>query len=152
MKTKTIGHFTIQQSNDAIAIDNRNGLMWLRFSCGQEWDNGTKFSQTTQVNWEDALRLVKNFNQQGGYADYQDWRLPTIDELGTLIDKNKGKKGNYIDTEVFPKNNDAFCWFWTSSPYTNSDCMRVVLFYDGVVGYNYKTCRHGAVRLVRSNS
>jgi hypothetical protein len=108
-----IGHFTIRIQNDGIAIDNRTGLMWLRFALGQEWKNGIAEGKEETFTWGAACYVVaKHFNENGGYGGFTDWRLPTIDELKTLIDEEKGKEENYIDADVFPNN----CgWFWSST-------------------------------------
>lgn len=106
-----IGKFIVQ---DGIATDTETGLTWLRFAHGQTWQNGTAVGGARQVDWQMAFYEARDFNRQGGYADYTDWRLPTIDELKTLINRIKGKKSNYIDADVFPNNDRSF---WSSSPY-----------------------------------
>ncbi|MDP3007730.1 MAG: DUF1566 domain-containing protein [Methylococcales bacterium] len=93
--------FTVQ---NGIAKDTANGLIWLRFAHGQTWKNNIAVCDVKAVVWKDAFEVAKRFNQQGGYGGYTDWRLPTIDELKTLIDKVKGVSGNYIDADVFSNN------------------------------------------------
>lgn len=134
-----IGKFIVQ---DGIAKDTQTGLMWCRFAHGQTWKNGTAVGDTKLVNWETAFDIAKSFNQ-GGYSD---WRLPIIDEFNELIDKTKGKRGNYIDAEIFPNNNIQF---WSSSPNANySDYAWLVNFRDGYGYSNYKDACY-AVRFVR---
>jgi hypothetical protein len=97
-----IGKFIVQ---DGIATDTETGLTWLRFAHGQTWQNNTTMGEAEWTDgWKPAFEVAKQFNTQGGYAGFTDWRLPAIDELKTLIDKVKGKDGNYIDAEVFPNN------------------------------------------------
>ena len=99
-----------------------------------------------EVNWHDAMTIPDTFNQQG-YAGYNDWRVPNIDELQSLIDKIKGKKGNYIDADVFPANNGD--GFWSSSPDAgDSSSAWVVYFGNGNSYVNYKD-DYNDVRLVR---
>ena len=100
--------------DEGIATDTTTGLMWLRFALGQEWKNGTVEGNPTEVDWETAFESLRKFNDEGGYAGYADWQLPTIDQLKTLIDTVKGKEGNYIDADVFPTHGASF---WSSSPY-----------------------------------
>lgn len=143
-KTQKIGKFIV---NEGVATDTTTGLMWLRFALGQEWKNGTAEGMAKEVKWNDAFEIEKLFNQQGGYGDFTDWRLPKIDELKTLIDKLKGKKGNYIDSDVFPSSEGD--WFWSnlsSAGYRGNAWL--VDFNDGNVNYDNEDNSH-AVRLVR---
>ena len=82
--SQQIGKFIVQ---DGVATDPETGLMWLRFAHGQRWENGTVSGDVKGAMWDDAMETPDTFNQQGGYAGYNDWRVPTIDELKSLIDK-----------------------------------------------------------------
>ncbi len=103
-----------------------------------------------KVSWHNAMENTQEFNQQG-YAGYNDWRFPNIDELKMLMDKVKGTSGNYIDADVFPKNEKWFWssspknekWFWSSSPYAE------YIGFDG--GYSSSDGKDASncVRLVR---
>jgi superfamily I DNA/RNA helicase len=138
-----IGKFIVQGGT---ATDTETGLMWLRFSYGQKFENGNIEGEAQEVIWKDAMKIPQEFNQQG-FADCNDWRVPTIEELKTLIDKVTGKEGNYIDTDIFPKNT---LLFWSSSPssgYSDSACS--VGFYYGL-SYNYYKGSKSSVRLVCS--
>ena len=141
-----IGKFTVQ---DGIAEDTETGLMWLRFAHGQTWQNGTAVGDAKKVNWNKAFEIAKQFNQQGGYAGHSDWRLPTVDELKSLIDRVKGKSGNFIDTDVFPKNAP---WFWSSSPYAGSSLNACFVDFTNGYGNCGSKGSNGAVRFVRGNT
>lgn len=85
----------------------------------------------------DASELIARINSDPVLnKGNRDWRLPTIDELKTLI----GAKGA-------PKNG----WYWSSSPYVgDSNLAWDVDFSDGSVnGYNRSSNNH--VRLVRAS-
>jgi hypothetical protein len=131
---------------NGIAMDTDTGLIWLRFAYGQEWQNDTAVGNLEQVDWKTAFDVVKQFNHQGGYEGCNDWRLPTISELITLIDKAKGKSGNYIDSDVFPNNDYRF---WSSSPSTNYSYKAwIVDFCNGCDSFGIKDYYYGA-RFVR---
>ena len=140
-----IGKFIV---DNGVATDTETDLMWCRFAHGQTWQNGTAVGDVEQVKWKAAFDASKRFNQQGGYAGYTDWRIPSIDELKTLIDKVKGKNGNYIDADTFPNNTSLF---WSSSEESDlsNRCAWIIFFSDGSVSCDYKSNRY-AVRLVRN--
>ncbi|MEI7796497.1 MAG: DUF1566 domain-containing protein, partial [Methylococcaceae bacterium] len=136
-----IGKFIVQ---DGVATDTETGLMWLRFAHGQRWENGAIEGIAEKVNWHDAMKIPTAFI----YGHYNDWRVPNIDELKTLIDKVKGTSGNYIDADVFPKS-DKF--FWSSSScdnMTKSNRVWFVYFNNGHSATDYKNGSN-CVRLVR---
>ena len=142
-QNQSIGNFFVQ---DGIATDTKTGLMWLRFSYGQRWENGNIIGDPEKINWHDAMKIPEEFNQKGGYGEFTDWRIPNIDELKTLIDKVKGEKGNYIDADIFPNTN---IWFWSSSPDASySGNAWVVHFSYGLSGGDVKGNSYN-VRLVR---
>lgn len=102
-----IGKFIVE---DGIATDTKTGLTWLRFAYGQTWKNRSAEGDLLLFDWETAATLIPmecNINEYGGFTD---WRLPTIDELKTLI--NRGE--NHIYADVFPNNNKIPVW--SSSP------------------------------------
>ena len=140
-----IGKFTVR---DGIAEDTETGLMWLRFTHGQTWQNGTVVGDAKYVDWNQAFKIDKqfNFNQLNGLSGHGhcDWRLPTIDELKTLIDRVKGKSGNYIDTDVFPNNTACF---WSSSLDASNNAW--VMYFDNGNDDNCNKKNQNAVRLVR---
>lgn len=127
---------------DGIATDTDTGLIWLRFAYGQIWLDDTSVGKVKEVCWEDAFDCAKQFNQQGGYADYASWRLPTVSELKSLIDETKN---NYINADIFPNNAGSF--FWSSTPSSPSNAW-VLLPNNGESGSVFNSSRC-AVRLVK---
>jgi hypothetical protein len=59
---------------DGIVRDNRTGLEWVKSPHDLDGNNN-------QQKWADAVSLCKNLS----YAGHKDWRLPSRDELESLV-------------------------------------------------------------------
>jgi phage baseplate assembly protein gpV len=82
-----------------------------------------------EMSWYEAKEWVKDLNSEG-YAGYQDWRMPTLEEVVSLLESNEKNGDLYIDP-VFSKQQH---YFWTG----DKDNFReisiwVVFFRDGYV-------------------
>lgn len=145
---------------EGIAKDPDSRLMWMRCSIGQTWDGASCQGVAKEYEWNQAISLSKNFN----YSGYNDWRLPTKEELESLVYCSNGKRiqhkdgtsecdGDYatpvIMQSAFPKT--PISWFWTSSPFIDKDddYIWMVSFYYGASGYDI-TSQKNPVRLVRN--
>jgi len=76
------------ETYDKVVVDCSTGLMWQR--------NG---SERDTWSWHTAPNYIKKLNAMS-FAGYNDWRLPTIEELSSLIEPWKNRNGLYIN-EVF---------------------------------------------------
>lgn len=148
---------TIEQyidHGDGTITDTKTGLMWKRCSEGLSGVNCEE-GRTEQYKWDDAVKRFKDVE----YAGYADWRLPTIDELKTLVQCSKGVKNKdtgwcnkgsetpTINQQAFP--NTEVTWFWSGSPYADdSDYAWYVYFGYGYSNVDYRHNNY-AVRLVR---
>lgn len=77
---QTIGRFQVQ---DNVVTDTRSNLMWTRCLLGAAWNGTTCEGKAASYGWQQAQELAKNSN----YADFNDWRIPTFEELKSLADK-----------------------------------------------------------------
>jgi len=74
-----------QDNGDGTTTDVKTKLIWMRCSVGQTWMSGTCSGEATKFNWEDAKK------QTASFAGHNDWRIPTIEELRTLVYCSNGK-------------------------------------------------------------
>ena len=68
--------------SDGTATQKTTGLMWVRCTVGQKWDGSGCQGEAKPFPWSEALKLA-NLET---FAGYDDWRLPSIKELYSLID------------------------------------------------------------------
>ncbi|MBE0435319.1 MAG: DUF1566 domain-containing protein [Methylomicrobium sp.] len=145
-----------RDNGDGTVTDITTGLQWMRCSLGQTWQNQTCVGEAKNYSFDDAI----DAGRQTVFAGHRDWRVPTIDELKTLIYCSSGlpKTWNYtgdgckgdhqiptIRLTAFP---DAPEWFvWSSSSYFSGFAL-LVYFSDGGVSSGRKV-NSARVRLVR---
>ncbi|MCI5179142.1 MAG: DUF1566 domain-containing protein [Candidatus Electrothrix sp. AW3_4] len=135
--------------------DTETGLMWKRCSEGLSGVNCEE-GEAKKYKWNDAVQRFKNIQ----YAGYSDWRLPTIDELKTLVycsngvkDTKNGKcndssKKPTINQQAFP--NTLSYPYWSGSPDALlSDYAWGVNFHNGFSSFDNRYGDSYAVRLVR---
>lgn len=81
-----------------------------------------------EANFKKAQALIDKANAEklGGFDD---WRLPTVEELFCLADRTKASPA--IDKEAFHDTPD-YGWYWSSTPYAPlSGCAWGVYFSGG---------------------
>jgi hypothetical protein len=87
-------------SQDGTITDRVTGLIWQ------------KSGSPTELLRLEATHYVKNLNKER-FAGYSDWRLPTIEELASLLIRNKNQ-GLYINS--FFDSRQKKCWSVDSLP------------------------------------
>ncbi len=149
--------------NNGTVKDTKTGLIWKRCSEGQ---SGADCSQgeAKKYTWQQAMDHAK----QVRFAGHSDWRLPTLDELHSLVYCSNGvRKPSWYDDDcdnfwnmkeyqsptinqiIFPHTESSFYWSASSSvPFPNTDAGFVYFSYGGTGKSSFKSDNH-LVRLVR---
>ena len=133
---ETEGERFLNNGNGTVT-DTRTQLMWVR--------NGWRINFFSAVKWHQAKQKCERFSLAG----YDDWRLPTIDEWMSLLDRR-----NQCPALVFPSpfiNIIVHLPYWSSTDYTyrrravllKSPPIETytVLLYAGTVQHQKKTER-----------
>lgn len=102
--------FTLDASGSCI-IDNLTGLMWVK--------NLNTVNSGNTLNWDVALTTAGN----GSWCGYNDWRVPNINELRSLVNYGYSNPANWLKygsgTSANPNCNSA-CFSNVRSLNTNA--------------------------------
>ncbi len=102
----TTGRFVLVLEDEAV-LDQETGLVWQRdtdASVTEDWDNAQTYCYTLEL---------------GGRKG---WRLPTVDELATLIDSSNNDPCLPTD---HPFTNVKSRWYWSSTTYADNTAWRI---------------------------
>lgn len=150
-----------KDNNNGSVTDIKTNLIWQRCSVGQTWTGQTCTGEAATFNWNDAIQLAKD-----------GWRLPTVDELNTLVFCSSGqrkisdhKEGKYsadsdgscqngfaqpaINSFIFPNVPDNPILFWSSTQTNAASDAWYVSFFAGSIEHRGKHHKL-RVRLVRA--
>lgn len=145
--TAPSSHYEIH--DDGTVTHLPTGLMWMRCPVGMAWSEGSCTGDAAERNWRAALNHVVTFNQDGGFAGYQDWRVPNKNELESIAEHRCWRPA--INAEIFP-NTPTHGTFWTSSPHAKDNPSAWGVFFDyGAPGAVRKDFER-FVRLVRAGN
>ncbi len=95
--------------------DPATALIWMRCSIGQKWNGETCKGKPSKFVFDKANEFFSKFNSKGGFANQQDWRLPTIEELASIRYCSQGWWLNDKDTKEI-----AMDGVPTDNPYMSS--------------------------------
>lgn len=91
-------------NGDGTVTDNMTGLMWVQ-NANAIGTVHTDFDSDGAVTWANALSFVSAFND-GTYdcdvtTTYSDWRLPTLNELETLVNYGQDETYTWLNDQGF---------------------------------------------------
>ncbi|MDM8524879.1 DUF1566 domain-containing protein [Desulfococcaceae bacterium HSG8] len=107
-----------KDNGDGTVADDATGLIW------------EKSGVHDPVTYEKARAYIQGLNDKK-FVGHSDWRLPTTEELMSLLESEKQSNDLYIDT-IFDKK-QLWCW---SSDKRSSVAAWEVYFSDGAVFWN----------------
>ena len=119
-------------NGDGTVTDQSTGLMWQQDSSGE-------------MNWQDALIYCETLTLAG----YDDWRLPNLKELVSIVDYYR--YGPAINLDVFSLLQDSTSYWTSTSNATQTNHAISVGFWAGNTGYWGKS-RDFYIRAVRGGS
>ncbi len=116
-------------NKDGTVIDNELGLMWA------------KTDNAGDINWHQALKWVKFTFPDTLAKHYDNWRLPTLAELQSLVDTNKNSVGYETDcgqrVKIIPVIHLSCGWIWTAESSSIAPTSRI---------FNFNNVYHYTVR------
>lgn len=167
--------------NDGTVTDTKTNLMWQRCSYGQRWNGSNCEGDPNTMTLDEACAskiqqapwraLWSNKSQAWpSFAGYDDWRLPTIEELRSLIWCSNGtaqeeawkygcsgmgnRNGPYekptLDANVFPNTPPWQYWSTSASAYSSASSRAWVVYFGGGCVNDFSGSYSYAVRLVRN--
>ena len=130
-------------NGDGTVSDPDTGLMWQPCNAGQTW-TGSQCQGTLLVGpWDSAVSYIENLND-AQHLGYDDWRLPTVNELQSFIDYSR-----YNPATTFP---NPASGYWSSTAlagYADYNAWGVwlddgrVTAFDKIGGFPLRAVRNG---------
>jgi hypothetical protein len=136
-------------NGDGTIISKKWGIMWMKYTLGLS-EKKCYLPSSKFFSGSEVLKQATLLNNSGGFAGYQDWYLPSLEQLKTLIRPNEKpaicqeafpwfslNSGEYICSSTLLKDSDS-----ESEGYKGS----AINFSEGIVK---KSVVGGSIRLVR---
>ena len=133
--------------NGDTITDRKTGLIWKQCLEGLSGSDCTTGITASTFTWQEALAWPVTVNGGAGFAGYNDWRLPNIKELQSIVEEQCTKPS--VNSTRFP-GMSAESTVWSSSPSAvDVDKSWVIWFSDGALYTLLRTDSYN-VRLVRN--
>ena len=134
---------TYSDNGDGTVTDPTTGLIWMRCAMGQALDNFGCGGTANSYTFDQANALTGTT----AFADHNDWRVPNIRELQTIVDRSVSNPS--INSVAFPGTSSSNFWSASVLPgYTGGAWF--VAFNSGGAYYSGNKSNAIKVRLVRA--
>ena len=117
-------------NGDGTVTDRETNLIWQKDSAAE------------RMTWPEAQRYVEKLNE-AGFAGHNDWRLPSNEELLSIMLEQENMKRLYLD----PIFGNERC-FWSADTREHHVACYVDFYYGGVYRFPENYVNH-SVRAVR---
>ena len=101
---------------EGTVTDTTTDLMWQK--------SGSELT----LSWNQAKQYIQQLNEQG-FGGYYNWRIPTVEELASLLKGEMNAKGQLMDPLFHNKQKEC----WSADPYEQSDLSSV---YNLVIDFS----------------
>jgi len=110
------GELTRDNANETVT-DSTNSLMWQ--------DDSVVASAT--YTWVEAIDYCENLD----FAGYTDWRLPNLNELGSIVDHDRYYYGIYITfRNTYVSYQSPFPHYWSSTTVFSDTSKAWVIYFN----------------------
>jgi hypothetical protein len=133
----TLSAAAFTDNGDGTVTDATTGLVWQKCSMGQtgsdcQTGGATSPWGATTGTWQAALEYCENLSLDGRI-----WRLPSVNELNSIVDDSGKVAAPFIDGTVFPATVNSY---WSASTNVGTLSMAwLVNFNTGGDGVSNKT-------------
>lgn len=130
--------------DDGTVFDKINKLEWKACPEGQQFINNRCLGSVFLYNWYEAPKEIA----RQIYAGKNDWRIPTIDELETVVDFCS-EFGSYFNKAAFPETEAGIFWTSSDDPGFYNEYVAWYIDFSTAVSSFLDKERVGRLRLVR---
>ena len=103
-------------------IDNLTGLMWIK-DLNTVQINSAELGSAT--NWQNALDSIESMNKTTGYCGHNDWHIPTVNEISSLINYSENSNSWLNNPAQGFENVENYYWSSTSYGADNKDAWEI---------------------------